>query len=113
MSVNLAAFIIFVRTDMGVTASQVPYDSPSFVVAYNASVEWVNRDIELVMPSLYEVAVYNYWYSVAWCAINLELDLANEVINGSNTTVNPLYYDQQGIGRLQRRALKTLRSGTG
>ncbi|EAR2754456.1 TPA: hypothetical protein ACW2OK_005345, partial [Salmonella enterica] len=35
----------------------------------------------------------------------------NEVINGSNTTVNPLYYDQQGIGRLQRRALKTLRSG--
>ncbi|EAV7587635.1 hypothetical protein FC957_16415 [Salmonella enterica] len=49
--------------------------------------------------------------SVAWCAINLELDLANEVINGSNTTVNPLYYDQQGIGRLQRRALKTLRSG--
>ncbi|HAT2329143.1 TPA: hypothetical protein I8187_004385, partial [Citrobacter freundii] len=59
MSVNLAAFIIFVRTDMGVTASQVPYDSPSFVVAYNAAVEWVNRDIELVMPSLYEVAVYN------------------------------------------------------
>lgn len=59
MSVNLAAFIIFVHTDMGVTASQVPYDSLSFVVAYNAAVEWVNRDIELVMPSLYEVAVYN------------------------------------------------------
>ncbi|EIK1663042.1 hypothetical protein LJW19_004700, partial [Salmonella enterica] len=59
MSINLAAFIIFVHTDMGVTASQVPYDSPSFVVAYNAAVEWVNRDIELVMPSLYEVAVYN------------------------------------------------------
>nr|WP_249537392.1 hypothetical protein [Escherichia coli] len=54
---------------------------------------------------------FNYWYSVAWTAINLELDLANEIINGSNTTVNPLYYEQKGIDRLQRRALKTLRNG--
>lgn len=54
---------------------------------------------------------FNYWYSVAWCAINLELDLANEVINGSNTTTNPLYYEPRGIDRLQNRALKTLRSG--
>ncbi|TGC28035.1 hypothetical protein [Escherichia sp. E1130] len=54
---------------------------------------------------------FNYWYSVAWCALNLEIDIANEIINGSNTTVNPLYYDQPGIGRLQRRSLKTLRSG--
>jgi hypothetical protein len=54
---------------------------------------------------------FNYWYSVAWTAINLELDLANEIINGSNTTVNPLYYEQKGIDRLQRRALKTMRNG--
>lgn len=65
----------------------------------------------LVAGHMLDGMPFNYWYSVAWCAINLELDLANEVINGSNTTVNPLYYDQQGIGRLQRRALKTLRSG--
>ncbi|HHJ4165364.1 TPA: hypothetical protein ACQJJV_004996 [Raoultella ornithinolytica] len=54
---------------------------------------------------------FNYWYSVAWTAINLELDLANEIINGSNTTVNPLYFEQKGIDRLQRRSLKTLRNG--
>lgn len=54
---------------------------------------------------------FNYWYSVAWAAINLELDLANEVINGSNTNINPLYYEQVGIDRLQNRALKTLRNG--
>lgn len=65
----------------------------------------------LVAGHMLDGMPFNYWYSVAWCAINLELDLANEVINGSNTTVNPLYYDQQGIGRLQRRALKTLRFG--
>ncbi len=54
---------------------------------------------------------FNYWYSVAWSAINIELDVANEVINGSNTTVNPLYFEQRGINRLQNRALKTLRTG--
>ena len=54
---------------------------------------------------------FNYWYSVAWAIINLELDLANEVINGSNTSTNPLYYDQGGINRLQKRSLRTLRSG--
>lgn len=65
----------------------------------------------LVAGHMLDGKPFNYWYAVAWCAINLELDLANEVINGSNTTVNPLYYEPQGIGRLQRRALKTLRSG--
>ncbi|MDM7198721.1 hypothetical protein QUH51_05480 [Citrobacter freundii] len=65
----------------------------------------------LVAGHMLDGKPFNYWYSVAWCAINLELDLANEVINGSNTTVNPLYYDQKGIERLQRRGLKTLRSG--
>lgn len=65
----------------------------------------------LVAGHMLDGMPFNYWYSVAWCAINLELDLANEVINGSNTTVNPLYYEQTGINRLQRRALKTLRSG--
>lgn len=54
---------------------------------------------------------FNYWYSVAWTAINLELDIANEVINGSNTTINPLYYEQPGIDRIQKRGLKTLRNG--
>lgn len=65
----------------------------------------------LVAGHMLDGMPFNYWYAVAWCAINLELDLANEVINGSNTTTNPLYYDQRGINRLQNRALKTLRSG--
>lgn len=65
----------------------------------------------LVAGHMLDGMPFNYWYSVAWCAINLELDLANEVINGSNTTTNPLYYEQRGIDRLQNRALKTLRSG--
>lgn len=44
---------------------------------------------------------FNYWYSVDWVQINGDLDLANAVINGSNTPANPLYYNQNGINRLQ------------
>lgn len=42
-----------------------------------------------------------YWYSVDWVQINVDTALANAVINGSNNPINPLYYDQDGIDRLQ------------
>lgn len=59
MTTSLSGFIAFVRTDMGVTADQVPDDSPSLALAYGGSEEWVNREIAMVMPNLYAVAVYN------------------------------------------------------
>jgi len=46
----------------------------------------------------------NYWYSVDWVQINVDLVISATVINGSATTVNPLYYNQDGIDRLQRAA---------
>jgi hypothetical protein len=46
---------------------------------------------------------FTYWYSVDYVQIQSEIVLANEVINGSNNAVNPLYYDQHGINRLQAR----------
>jgi hypothetical protein len=51
---------------------------------------------------------WNYWYSVDWMQINIDLNIANAIINGSNTTVNPLYYNQDGINRLA-----TVASATG
>ncbi len=41
------------------------------------------------------------WYSIDWMQITCDEFLANAVINGSNNPVNPLYYDQTGINRLQ------------
>jgi hypothetical protein len=49
-----------------------------------------------------------YWYSVDWVQINLDTDLANAVINGSNNPTNPLYYNQDGINRLKAVAQQTL-----
>lgn len=65
----------------------------------------------LVMGHCLDGMPFGYWYAIAWTGVNLVRALANEVINGSNTTLNPLYYEQSGINRLQRRALQTLRSG--
>lgn len=53
---------------------------------------------------------FNYWYSVDWVQINLQLSIANEIINGSNNPLAPLYYNQAGINRLQARAAKTMTS---
>lgn len=46
---------------------------------------------------------YLYWYSVDYTQITGKQVLANEIINGSNIPTNPLYYDQNGINRLQAR----------
>jgi hypothetical protein len=46
---------------------------------------------------------FTYWFSVDYTQIQAKLVLTNEVINGSNNPVNPLYYDQFGINRLQAR----------
>lgn len=54
---------------------------------------------------------FTYWYSVDWMQINIALALANEIINGSNTPQNPLYYDQNGINRLQARAQAVVNQG--
>jgi len=59
MTTSLSGFIEFIRSDMGVSAELVPDSSPSFSLAYGGTVEWVNRDIEMVMPNLYAIAVYN------------------------------------------------------
>lgn len=54
---------------------------------------------------------FTYWYSVDWVQINGDEDIANAVINGSNNPQNPLYYNQDGINRLQAVAVNLLTSG--
>jgi len=52
-----------------------------------------------------------YWYSVDWVQINIDLMLANAIINGSNNPINPLYYSQDGIDRLQQVAQGVFNTG--
>lgn len=54
---------------------------------------------------------FNYWYSVDWTAINVEIMLANAIINGSNNPSNPLYFNQAGVNTLQKVAQATVNNG--
>lgn len=54
---------------------------------------------------------FTYWYSVDWAQINLAINIANAIINGSNNPQNPLLYNQNGINRLQQVAVSTMNSG--
>ena len=53
---------------------------------------------------------FSYWYSVDWIQLNLDLNVSNAVINGSNNPINPLYYNQDGINRLQDVAVATIQT---
>lgn len=57
--INLSGFLQFIRDDMGITADQLPDSNASIIRAYNGAVEWVNGDLLIAMPYLYETAVYN------------------------------------------------------
>lgn len=54
---------------------------------------------------------FSYWYAVDWIQINLDQDIANAIINGSNDPTAPLYYNQDGINRLQAVAQATVNRG--
>lgn len=53
----------------------------------------------------------NYWYSADWIQINVQLNMNNAVINGSNTTINPLLLNQDGINSLQAVGFTTMATG--
>lgn len=53
----------------------------------------------------------NYWYSIDWTQINVQLDVANAIINGSNDRINPLFFNQHGVDRLQQVGASTMGRG--
>lgn len=100
----------------GVTAYPTPGNGAIFSELATANVGWVATGQEGGVPSAMIVKQgqmsdgnpWNFWYAGDWANLNCKVALANEVINGSNSTINPLYYNQPGINRLQRRCLQTL-----
>lgn len=54
---------------------------------------------------------FSYWYAVDWVNEQETVALAAAIINGSNTPQNPLYYNQDGINRLQKVAQSVINNG--
>ena len=84
----------------------------------NAGVNWVGTGAEggisntiIFWGTFMDKYPFNYWYSVDWLAINVEIALAGAIINGSNSPTNPLYYNQNGVNTLQKVAQATVNNG--
>lgn len=99
----------------GVTAYPIPGNQPTFAQLDANNVGWIGTGAEggisntiIFYGQLGDGNPFGYWYAADWANLNLDLNLANEVINGSNNPLAPLYYDQQGIDRLQNRCMQTL-----
>lgn len=102
----------------GVTPYPSSGNGPLFTQLKAAGVNWISSGAEggisntmIVWGTTMDVRPFNYWYSIDWTQINIDLDLSNAIINGSNDPINPLYYNQNGIDRLQNVAANTLSRG--
>lgn len=60
--------------------------------------------------SMMDLNPFNYWYAADWLQLNIDLNMSNAVINGSNNPQAPLYLNQNGINRLQAVGASTLTS---
>lgn len=97
----------------GTTAYPQRGNQSVFQELADASVGWIETGAQggvanniLLQGEMSDGNAWNLWYSVDWAQVNINLAISNEVINGSATTLNPLYYNQPGIDRLQNRAVQ-------
>lgn len=102
----------------GVTPYPLSGNGALFATLKAASINWVGTGAEgglsdaiLFYGTMKDGKQFNYWYSVDWIQIDGDEDLANAVIEGSNTPINPLYYNQQGIDRLLQTLFNTVTRG--
>lgn len=102
----------------GTTAYPQRGNQATFQNLADANVGWIGTGQEggisgniLFQGNMSDGNSWNFWYSVDWAQINIDQNVANEVINGSAGSLNPLYYDQSGIDRLQNRAVQTAKTG--
>jgi hypothetical protein len=102
----------------GVTRFPSPGNGPLFSALKLANVNIVGTGAEggignniLIYGHTMDGRPWNYWYSVDWMQINIDLDISNAIINGSNNFINPLYYNQDGINRLEAVAANTGTNG--
>jgi hypothetical protein len=54
---------------------------------------------------------FNWWWTIDWVQIQINLNLSNAIINGSNDPLAPLYYSQSGINLLEAVLAQTMQTG--
>jgi hypothetical protein len=115
-STNKIAPLAF-RYVFGVTPYPVSGNQTLFAAWRAAGINWTGTGYEggitnsiIYWGTTADKRPFNYWYAVDWLQINIDINISNAVINGSNNPINPLYLNQDGINRLQAVGAGTLAS---
>jgi hypothetical protein len=103
----------------GVTPYPPQGNGPTLVGFKNNAVNYIQAGAEggIANTYIYQGVTadgfdyFNWWWTIDWMQININQDLANAIINGSNNPGAPLYYNQSGISTLQTVLAGTMISG--
>jgi hypothetical protein len=93
----------------GVTQYPQKGNGPLLVSFKTANTNYVTTGAEggIAFTMVYEGVTldghdfFNWWYTIDWVQIEVNLNLSNAIINGSNNPLAPLYYNQDGINYLE------------
>jgi hypothetical protein len=103
----------------GVTPYPVPNNGPTLVNFKNNNVNYIQTGAQggISYTNVYKGVTadgfdyFNWWWTIDWVQININLNIANAVINGSNNPTAPLYYNQVGISQLEGVLARTMLTG--
>lgn len=92
----------------GVTAYPLPSNTTLLNAFKTAGVNWISTGAQggitfttFVYGTTKDALSFNFGYSVDWVQINCKVTGANIIINGANNPTDPIYYNQDGVNRLQ------------
>jgi hypothetical protein len=93
----------------GVTQYPQKGNGPVLVSFKTANTNYITTGAEggIAFTMIYEGVTldghdfFNWWYTIDWVQIEINLNLSNAIINGSNNPLAPLYYNQDGINYLE------------
>jgi hypothetical protein len=102
----------------GVTNYPQKGNGPLLVSFKQANTNYISTGAEggIAFTMIYEGVTldghdfFNWWYTIDWVQIQVNLDLSNAIINGSNNPLAPLYYNQDGINYLETVLMGTMQS---
>jgi hypothetical protein len=103
----------------GVTPYPSQGNGPLLVSFKNNNVNYIQTGAEggIAFTNVYQgvtadgMDYFNWWWTIDWVQTNVNVDLTNAIINGSNNPLAPLYYDQPGINYLESVLAGTMTRG--
>jgi hypothetical protein len=103
----------------GVTPYPVPSNGPTLSRFKQNNVNYIQTGAQggISYTNVYQGVTadgfdyFNWWWTIDWVQISINLNISNAVINGSNDPTAPLYYNQNGISQLSQVLASTMLTG--